>query len=169
MTAVTERRMSIEPGVAGTLIHVAALDGSPTRPILDTRTPPNVAERRATCATPTERMQMATILVTNSTHGAWSILAVEGELDLSTSARFREALLELVDASDHVAVDLHAVTFMDSTALGVVVAAMKRARERGGEVALIGPTGSPRKVLSITALDQIMRIVDDPAELTETA
>jgi anti-sigma B factor antagonist len=58
---------------------------------------------------------------------------------------------------------------MDSTALGVVVAAMKRARERGGEVALIGPTGSPRKVLSITALDQIMRIVDDPAELTETA
>jgi anti-sigma B factor antagonist len=114
-------------------------------------------------------MQMATILVTNSTHGAWSILAVEGELDLSTSARFREALLELVDASDHVAVDLHAVTFMDSTALGVVVAAMKRARERGGEVALIGPTGSPRKVLSITALDQIMRIVADPAELTETA
>jgi anti-sigma B factor antagonist len=108
---------------------------------------------------------MATILVTNATHGAWNILAVEGELDLSTSPRFREALVDLVDGAERAAIDLRAVTFMDSTALGVIVAAMKRARERGGELALIGPSGSPRKVLSITALDQIMRIVDDPAEL----
>jgi anti-sigma B factor antagonist len=111
---------------------------------------------------------MATILVTNSTQGNWQILGVDGELDLSTSERFRDALTELVDASSYVAIDLRAVSFMDSTALGVVVAAMKRARERGGEVALVGPTGSPRKVLSITALDQIMRIVEDPAELSET-
>lgn len=111
---------------------------------------------------------MATILVTNSTQGDWQILGVDGELDLSTSERFRDALTELVDASSYVAIDLRAVSFMDSTALGVVVAAMKRARERGGEVALVGPIGSPRKVLSITALDQIMRIVEDPAELSET-
>ena len=112
---------------------------------------------------------MATILVTNSTHGAWEILAVEGELDLSTSSPFRDAVTELVDASSWSAIDLRRVTFMDSTALGVVVAGMKRAREREGELALIGPTGSPRKVLSITALDQIMRIVEDPAELSEIA
>lgn len=112
-------------------------------------------------------MLMATILVTNSTHGAWSILTVEGELDLSTSPRFRDSLSELLATSDHVAIDLRGVTFMDSTALGVVVSGMKRARERDGELALIGPTGSPRKVLSITALDQIMRIVEDPAELLE--
>jgi anti-sigma B factor antagonist len=111
-------------------------------------------------------MSMATILVTNSTHGSWQVLGVDGELDLSTSERFREALAALLDASPRVAIDLRSVSFMDSTALGVVVGAMKRARERGGEVALIGPTGSPRKVLSITALDQIMRIVDDPAELS---
>jgi anti-sigma B factor antagonist len=108
-------------------------------------------------------MLMATILVTNSTHGAWSILTVEGELDLSTSPRFRDSLTELLATSDHVAIDLRGVTFMDSTALGVVVSGMKR----DGELALIGPTGSPRKVLSITALDQIMRIVEDPAELSE--
>jgi anti-sigma B factor antagonist len=119
-------------------------------------------------ARPNERMQMATILVTNSTHGDWQILGVEGELDLSTSPRLRDALTDAVEASPRVAIDLRAVSFMDSTALGVVVAAMKRAREREGELALIGPTGSPRKVLSITALDQIMRIVDDPAALSET-
>ena len=112
---------------------------------------------------------MATILVTNTTQGEWQVLGVDGELDLSTSERFRDALTQLVDASPHVAVDLRSVSFMDSTALGVVVGAMKRARERDGEVALIGPTGSPRKVLSITALDQIMRIVEDPSELSETS
>ena len=119
-------------------------------------------------ARPNERMHMATILVTNSTQGEWQILGVEGELDLSTSPRLREALTELVDSSPRVAIDLRSVSFMDSTALGVVVAAMKRAREHDGELALVGPTGSPRKVLSITALDQIMRIVDDPSELSET-
>jgi anti-anti-sigma regulatory factor len=51
----------------------------------------------------------------------------------------------------------------------VIVSAMKRARERGGELALVGPTGSPRKVLSITALDQIVPIVDDPAGLAGVA
>ncbi len=112
---------------------------------------------------------MATILVRNSTHGAWQVLAVEGELDLSTSPQFKEALTELLEASPWVAIDLRAVSFMDSTALGVVVAGMKRARERDGELALIGPTGSPRKGLSITALDQIMRIVEEPGELSETA
>jgi len=46
---------------------------------------------------------------------------------------------------------------------------MKHARERGGELALVGPNGSPRKVLSITALDQIVPIVEDPAGLAGVA
>ena len=108
---------------------------------------------------------MAAILVTTADHGGWRILAVDGELDLSTSGEFRDALSELVDDTPNVAVDLRAVSFMDSTALGVIVAAMKRTRERGGDLALIGPAGSPRKVLAITALDQIMRIVDEPEQL----
>jgi anti-sigma B factor antagonist len=116
-------------------------------------------------STSTDRIQMATILVTTAELGQWRILAVDGELDLSTSGEFRDALSALLDDAPNVAVDLRAVSFMDSTALGVIVAAMKRAREHGGDLALIGPAGSPRKVLAITALDQIMRIVDGPEEL----
>jgi hypothetical protein len=33
----------------------------------------------------------------------------------------------------------------------------------------VGPSGSPRKVLSITALDQIVPIVDDPDGLAGIA
>ena len=108
---------------------------------------------------------MATMTVTPSTYESWGVLTVDGELDLSTGPEVRDALNALANGHERIAIDLRAVTFMDSTALGVIVTAMKRARERGGELALVGPTGSPRKVLSITALDQIVPIVDDPAGL----
>jgi len=108
---------------------------------------------------------MATMTITPTTYDAWGVLTVDGELDLSTSPELRDALTTLNAENARIAIDLRAVTFMDSTALGVIVAAMKHARERGGELALVGPTGSPRKVLSITALDQIVPIVEDPADL----
>jgi anti-sigma B factor antagonist len=112
---------------------------------------------------------MATMTITPTTHDTWGLLTVDGELDLSTSPELREALVALADGYDRIAIDLRAVTFMDSTALGVIVAAMKRAREHGGELALVGPNGSPRKVLSITALDQIVPIVEDPDGLAGVA
>jgi anti-sigma B factor antagonist len=112
---------------------------------------------------------MATMTITPTTYDAWGVLTVDGELDLSTSPELRDALMNLGADHPRIAIDLRAVTFMDSTALGVIVAAMKRAREGGGELALVGPTGSPRKVLSITALDQIVPIVEDPADLAGVA
>jgi len=108
---------------------------------------------------------MATMTITPTTWDTWGLLTVDGELDLSTSPELRDALVALGTDHERIAIDLRAVTFMDSTALGVIVAAMKRARERGGQLALVGPTGSPRKVLSITALDQIVPNVEDPADL----
>jgi anti-sigma B factor antagonist len=112
---------------------------------------------------------MATMTMTSTTHDTWGLLTLDGELDLSTSPELSEALLALGTDHPRIAIDLRSVTFMDSTALGVIVAAMKRARERGGELALVGPSGSPRKVLSITALDQIVPIVDDPDGLAGIA
>jgi len=112
---------------------------------------------------------MATMTITPTTFDTWGLLTVDGELDLSTSPELREALVALASGHDRIAIDLRAVTFMDSTALGVIVAAMKRAREHGGELALVGPNGSPRKVLSITALDQIVPIVEDPDGLAGVA
>jgi len=44
---------------------------------------------------------------------------------------------------------------MDSSGLGVLVAGLKRARERGGEMALVFREGSVQKVLGITGLDKV--------------
>ena len=87
--------------------------------------------------------------------GTWTVVAVEGELDLYTAPQMREAVLAAVtDGADHVVIDLTAVPFMDSSGLGAVVACLKRLRESGGELALVTPPGSPpTKLLSLTGLD----------------
>jgi anti-sigma B factor antagonist len=100
------------------------------------------------------------------TERSWTVLMVEGELDLHTSPSLNDRLLELGDAgSTHIAVDMTRVSFMDSSGLGVLVAALKRQREREGDLALVGVTGSPLKVLSITGLDKVMRPVGSLGEL----
>lgn len=86
----------------------------------------------------------------------WAVLEVQGEVDLYTSSQLRDAILRLTEeAENRIVVDLNNVSFMDSSGLGVLVAGLKRARERGGELALVFGEGSVQKVLGITGLDKI--------------
>ena len=94
-----------------------------------------------------------------STTGPWTVVTVRGELDLATTPALREALdAGFTPGEPRVAVDLSRVSFMDSSTLGVLVAYLKRARERGGELRLVGVQGSPAKVIALTGLDTAFTI-----------
>lgn len=96
----------------------------------------------------------------------WTVLEVGGELDLHTSTELRDQLTELIDAGDtRLAVDLADVSFMDSSSLGVMVASLKRAREKGGDIAITGAGGSPLKVLSLTGMDAVFTMAATAADL----
>ena len=100
--------------------------------------------------------------------GRWHVLEVRGELDLHTSTALEARLSELTtDEPAFVALDLSGVPFMDSSSLGVIVASLKRLRERGGDLALVGTAGSPAKVLAITGMDQVIPCVDRRDDLPE--
>jgi anti-sigma B factor antagonist len=100
--------------------------------------------------------------------GAWNVLSVAGELDMHTSPTLQERLESLsVGESPKVAVDLSAVPFMDSSTLGMLVANLKRLRERGGNLALVGVAGSPQKVLSITGIDRVIPVYERTSELPQ--
>jgi anti-sigma B factor antagonist len=99
-------------------------------------------------------------------NGSWTVVNVQGELDLSTSAALRAAVEGAAsgDGAPRVAVDLTGVTFMDSSSLGVLVACLKELGDRGGEMRLVGVSGSPAKVIALTGLDAAFTIdasVDD--------
>ena len=102
----------------------------------------------------------------DSTSGAWNVLSVTGELDMHCSPALQERLETLATGdAPKVALDLSAVPFMDSSSLGMLVANLKRLRERGGELALVGVTGSPQKVLSITGVDRVIPVYNQVSEL----
>ena len=90
--------------------------------------------------------------------GETATLAISGEVDLASAPGLRSELQRL-DARNLV-VDLSGVTFIDSTGLGVLVAALKRTRESGGQLTLRSPTRATRKVLDITGLSQLVAIED---------
>ena len=84
------------------------------------------------------------------------LVVVEGELDVATSPRLRRSLDDAVDAgARNVRVDLSAVGFMDSSGLGALMAVHHRLRDREGSITITAATPPVRKILEITALDEV--------------
>jgi anti-sigma B factor antagonist len=92
---------------------------------------------------------------------ATPVVAVRGEVDVATAPQLREGLQRVIaDGASTVILDLLGVTFLDSTALGVLVGAHKRCRELGGELRVV--VADPRlvKIFEITGLTGVLTISD---------
>jgi len=82
-----------------------------------------------------------------------SVLKIGGEIELSNAAQLREALMGAAEAGHAgLVVDLAGVSFIDSTGIGVLVGALKRAREHGSTFVLAGAQRRVRRVFEITGL-----------------
>ena len=100
----------------------------------------------------------------------WSVLAVSGEIDMATAPMLRERIhLLLADQKVRVIVDLDDVGFLDSTALGVLVGGLKRARTDGGEIRIACAQPRVRKVFEITRLDSAFDLFDTVGEAVRGA
>ena len=54
--------------------------------------------------------------------------------------------------------DLTRVSFIDSTALGVIVRGVRALDEGGARVRVVLPAGSARRIFEITALDRVLPV-----------
>ena len=87
------------------------------------------------------------------------VIAVRGEIDLFTAPDLKTTLLGAIDAGRlRIVVDLSETTFLDSTALGVLIGAVKRLRARDGALTLVNTDANIAKTFEITGLDQIFVI-----------
>lgn len=118
-----------------------------------------------------------------------AVLVLAGELDLYRAAEIEDALARAIGPlpdSDRceptfdgrsgdgpqipgeevrrLAVDLRSVTFIDSTALALLLAASRRQHARGGELlVLVGPQ-TPMSAFEVTGIDRLLairRVEDD--------
>lgn len=96
-----------------------------------------------------------------STFNGHSVVRADGELDVSTAPQLRQTITTALDeGGDRVIVDLTAVTFLDSTTLGVLIGAHNRVRESGGALGLVCPDDKVRRVFRITGLDKVFALHD---------
>ena len=81
------------------------------------------------------------------------VLAVAGEVDLSSATRFAQELASLVgDRSGTARVDLSAVTFLDSSGVRELLAAKRQALATGTQLLLANPSAACRRVLEISGV-----------------
>jgi len=93
--------------------------------------------------------------VDDATH----VVAVTGEIDLFTAPELKSALGEALESGHtRIVVDLTSTTFLDSTALGVLIGAVKRLRSRDGVLTIVNTDPNIAKTFEITGLDQIFTI-----------
>ena len=95
------------------------------------------------------------------TEGSVSVLELNGDLDVSSAPTLQTALQQLMDDGRQLVVlDLGAVPFMDSSGLGVLVAANRRLIAAGGQIALASAAPALRKVFQLTRTNRLFKLYD---------
>lgn len=100
--------------------------------------------------------------------GSVCAVTLEGEVDVYTAPKLKEQLVALLNGGCiSVIIDLEKVAFIDSSGLGVLVSALRRAREKDGVVRIVCTRDSILKIFRITGLDKVFPIFSDASEARE--
>lgn len=94
-----------------------------------------------------------------------AVIALSGEVDVYTSPRVKQEVVDCLNAGcTKLIADLSGVEYLDSTGLGVLIGALKRARERDGDLKLICDNVRILRIFEITGLTKIFDMVRSEAE-----
>jgi len=104
------------------------------------------------------------LAISTETRDHTNVVHVEGELDVYSAPQLKGILDALGTDCGRVVVDLGAVHFIDSTALGVLVSGHQRVHSNGGQFRLVVDDPFLLKIFHITGFDGTLSIfpkVDD--------
>jgi anti-sigma B factor antagonist len=88
-----------------------------------------------------------------------SVLIVGGEIDYAASPQLRKRLTDLIKAGRRPVLDLSTATFIDSTAIGVLVGASSQLREHGEDsLAVVCTHEMVLQIFEISGLDGLVTI-----------
>jgi anti-sigma B factor antagonist len=99
---------------------------------------------------------MALDVQTRQTDEGVVVVAPTGRLDVAGAPALKDAISEVPkDGPAKVVIDMEGVSFVDSTGLGSVIAALKQIRGAQGQLRLAAPNQQVRVVLELTTLDAV--------------
>ena len=96
-----------------------------------------------------------------------TIVDVEGQIDLGSSPALRKTLLECVRGTDRVALNLKAVTYIDSSGIASLLEVLREARQSKKKLALFGLTAAVLQVLQLTRLTGVFDIFETEEQALE--
>ena len=91
-----------------------------------------------------------------------AIVPLEGRFDAKAASEVRQLLQQVMDFGYHnLLIDMSAVTFMDSSGLGVLISALRKCRAAGGNLSLCCLPESVALVLRLTSMEKVLTCFDD--------
>lgn len=95
----------------------------------------------------------------------FTVITVNGEIDVYTAPKLREKLINLVEEGSYQLIaDMEGVEFLDSTGLGVLVGGLKRVRAHDGWIDLVCTQNRILRIFKITGLNKVFSIYSSVAE-----
>jgi anti-anti-sigma factor len=86
-----------------------------------------------------------------------SVVRVEGELDIATTQHL-EAAVEDTEPQSRLVIDLTACTFLDSSAIRVLLSKARSAEATGGSISLVASDPGLLRVLEIAAVGTVLPV-----------
>lgn len=88
-----------------------------------------------------------------------AVVTPVGDMDLYSAGDLRRELLGAVgDGAETIVVDMETTTFIDSMTLGVMLGAVRRLQQRGGELRIACADPNIKRIFEITLLDRVFAI-----------
>jgi anti-sigma B factor antagonist len=87
-----------------------------------------------------------------------AIMTPHGRLDGRYSSILKKKIAEQLRQNSRIIIDMSQVSFIDSTGLGVLVGALKKAISREGDIRLVSPTEEVRMLMELTRVDRVFLV-----------
>ncbi|MBC3899173.1 MULTISPECIES: STAS domain-containing protein [Acetobacterium] len=96
--------------------------------------------------------------------GKTSMVSIKGEIDIYSIEKFRASIeKEIMTQATQIILDCSELSYMDSTGMGVLIELRNKSKEMGQRIIMMNPRPNIKKLLSLTGVDKIIEIVDNPA------
>lgn len=97
--------------------------------------------------------------------GAYSVIAVRGEVDLHTAPKVQYAIERAAENDGSaVVVDMSSITFIDSTALSMLARAKRSLEDKGIPLRIAEPSGAVERIFSVTGFRDYFDIFESREE-----